>query len=325
MTEPPETAQALRKRLPAVDLARGLALVAMGVYHATWDLAYFNFIDAGAAETSAMRLFSHAIAMTFLAVAGFSLTLAQGGGFRPRLFARHFAMVAGAAALVTAASLWLFPQTPIYFGILHCIAAASLLGLPLVFAPPAVAFAAAIAFALAPEFLASPLFNGDGLNWTGLNTVEPYANDYRPLAPWAAALFAGVGAGLVARRAGWLERLARPAPQTAPLRALGWAGRHSLAIYLVHQPLLFALFYSWIALAGPPATPQEAAFAKGCQQQCADAGAPHDLCVRSCACAARDLKSAGLWDRLMSGHVSPEEKSAASRIANACVQRGRSD
>jgi uncharacterized membrane protein len=65
-------------------------------------------------------------------------------------------------------------------------------------------------------------------------TQKPRTEDYVPLFPWAGVLLLGITAGhaLVNNRFALLEPLGR-----AP-RVLRFLGRHSLAVYLLHQPLL---------------------------------------------------------------------------------------
>ena len=116
-----------RGRVDAIDCARGLALVGMAVYHLSWDLADFRLASPALPFTPQMRLFSHIVASAFLVLVGVSLALAHRKGLNPRAFWRRFAIVAGAAALVTAGSFVFAPSEPITFGILHCIAVASLL------------------------------------------------------------------------------------------------------------------------------------------------------------------------------------------------------
>jgi uncharacterized membrane protein len=67
--------------------------------------------------------------------------------------------------------------------------------------------------------------------------------DHYPLLPWLAAVLLGIAAGRLlypeGRRAGWGRVLPR-----VPDRAASWLGapgRHSLAVYLVHQPVLYPL------------------------------------------------------------------------------------
>ena len=64
-------------RVDSVDVARGVALVAMAGYHLTWDLAALRPRIAALPFTPAMRLLSHAVASAFLALVGVSLALAH--------------------------------------------------------------------------------------------------------------------------------------------------------------------------------------------------------------------------------------------------------
>ncbi len=79
-----------------------------------------------------------------------------------------------------------------------------------------------------------PAFDTRALAWIGFTTHKPVTQDYVPLFPWLGVALVGVAAGdaLVRRSFAPLASLAR-----AP-RALVWLGRHSLAVYMVHQPIL---------------------------------------------------------------------------------------
>jgi len=273
-------------RLPGLDAARGVALLAMFVFHGVWDLGHFGYIDTAIPYSPQVKAFGHAIAVSFLAIAGFALALAHGGAPRWPAFARRLALVAGAAALVSAATYVLFPDAFVFFGILHCIAAASLLAALVLRAPWPVAAAAGAAMLAAPMALASPTFDAPALWWVGLSTFTPLTNDYRPLLPWAGALFLGLAYGqarqshpLPARGAG---------PVFAPLR---WLGRHSLALYLVHQPVFFALFS--VAAALSPAGPDAQGFLAACETHCAVGGGAPAFCQQACHCTVEEAAKPG--------------------------------
>ena len=63
------------------------------------------------------------------------------------------------------------------------------------------------------------------------------------------ALWAGLGGMAAARLAGRLGLWARLGPGGPLARRLSWPGRHSLAIYLLHQPILVALVWAGTQLA----------------------------------------------------------------------------
>ncbi|NJS40311.1 MAG: DUF1624 domain-containing protein [Rhodobacteraceae bacterium] len=232
----------MQDRLIALDLARTLAIVCMVIFHFTFDLAMFGFIAPDTMVQPFWYYFARMIAGTFLFLSGVSLWLAHGQGVRWPAFWTRFAKVAGAAVVVTIASIWFVPGGTILFGILHAIAAASLLGLIALRLPWPVTLAlAAVIFAAAwgPRF---PAFDPLWLVWTGLAESRPMMGDYVPLVPWAAPALAGVAAAKALRIDRW-----RGSAPTAALRAISFPGRHSLIIYLIHQPILISLFnaYGW--------------------------------------------------------------------------------
>lgn len=300
-------------RLPWIDAARGVALLAMAAFHFTWDLAAFGWIDGGVTASRGFHLIGHGVAASFVALAGFSLVLARRARNQPlwrdpRYWRRWAQVVAGALA-ISLVSFQLFPDAPIFFGILHCIALSSLLALPLVEAPLAVVLGVAALALAAPLLFAAPVFDGKMWWWTGLPTFQPASNDYRPLLPWFGVLLLGVAA---ARLFSAREGRATPAP-----RPLALLGRHSLAFYLIHQPIL----YGALALIGPQTAPavSEAAFAGQCVAQCYASGASDSVCETSCACVIRRAKAAGRWSALASGALTAEQKVETHRDAVACA------
>jgi uncharacterized membrane protein len=235
-------------RIEAVDAARGIALLAMAVYHFSWDLSFLQLAAIPVATDPGWKWFARIIAGSFLFLVGVSLVLGHGEGIRWRSFLKRLAIVSAAAAGVTVATYLAFPLAYIYFGILHCIALSSVLALPFLRLPWWAALAAVtMVFAIA-EFGASELFNRWPLLWTGLSTRVPFSNDYVPIFPWFAMVLAGVGAARLLAPFLREGRLARWRADGPIGRALAFAGRHSLAIYLLHQPLLLAVLVlvAWI-------------------------------------------------------------------------------
>ena len=268
-------------RWRALDLARGLAVVAMIVFHTIWDLSHFGYIATNIPWSPAMRLFGHAIAFAFLFIAGVSLVLASAGGLNWSHVLRRLARVAAAAALVTLGTWLVFPGAYVYFGILHCIAAASVASLMFLRAPAPITFIAAAFCFAAPTLLTSATFNAPALFWLGLGTRETLTQDWRPFLPWAGALLLGVA---IARAKPHI-----PAQRSGSLPMEGWLtflGRHSLSIYLLHQPLLFGLF-SALAIVAPPPT-DRASFIAACEKRCIANGEDKESCHDLCVCTAEE-------------------------------------
>lgn len=237
-----------RRRVAAVDMARGTALAAMVIYHFSWDLSFFGLADLAVTSAPGWIVFARLIAGSFLVLVGVSLFLSSRGGINWPNYFRRLAQIVAAAAAITAATWFAFPATYIFFGILHAIALVSVLALAFLRLPAVLMLtAAALAFAM-PSLASGPLFDRPWLLWTGLGTVFPPSNDYVPLFPWFGATLAGLALAQIAGRAGLWERLAGWRPDTALARLASFAGRHSLIIYLAHQPLLLALLggVAWV-------------------------------------------------------------------------------
>lgn len=235
-------------RIAALDVARTAALAGMVLFHFTRDLEQFGLIASGTTLGAGWSTFSRLVAGSFLFLAGVSLWLAHGQGIRWRAFLRRLAVLAGAAALITIATLVAMPDAFIYFGILHSIAVASVLGLAFLRLPVVVTLAVAVAVLVVPQIWPAGLIDAPWLVWTGLTTSVPRTLDYEPVFPWFAPFLFGIAVARLLARAGML-----PARSTAPAPLwhwLGWPGRHSLAIYLVHQPLLIGAIWLWLRLAG---------------------------------------------------------------------------
>jgi uncharacterized membrane protein len=223
-------------RIEGIDTLRGLAILAMIAYHFTFDLRHFGVVRADFENDPFWLGARAAIVSSFLLLVGVSLVLARELGVPTARFARRVALIALCALAATIGSYAVFPERFIYFGILHCIAVASVLARPLA-GRPLLASALGVAVIAAGLVLSHPFFDARATSWLGFNTVKPATEDFVPLFPWLGVVLLGIalGHGLVRRAFAPVAPLAR-APQ-----ALRWLGRHSLAVYMVHQPVLLGI------------------------------------------------------------------------------------
>jgi uncharacterized membrane protein len=227
-------------RVASIDAVRAIALIAMIAYHFCFDLRYFGVTRADFEHDPFWLGARTLILSSFLLLAGVSLVLADVSNKMSRgRFWRHIGMIAGCAVLVSAASYALFPVTFIWFGVLHAIAVTLVLARPLVRYPRA-AFAVGSVVVAAGLTVSHPVFDQFAFGWIGFMTAKPYTEDYVPLFPWAGVVFCGIAVGHALVR----NRFAVLAAIAAPPRWLAWLGRHTLAIYMLHQPILLGVLWA---------------------------------------------------------------------------------
>ncbi len=323
MTAPATETHASAKppRIGLLDTARGVALLAMATYHFTWDMEFMGYLAPGTAETGWLKLYARAIASTFLFIVGISLVLANKPEIRWHAFWKRFAMIAAAALAISVVTRFAFPNEWIFFGILHCIAVLSLLGLVFLRLPLPVTIVATAALAaawvvdtwVAPDLLRSPIFNPRYLAWIGLAEMPQRSNDYVPIFPWALPFLLGMTTTLLAMRTRLLERLAKLGTGASlPAKA----GRHSLAFYLIHQPVLIAIAYG-LSVVVPPAKPDPVeTYLKQCNASCI-LQEGEALCRRFCQCTLDKLQTQNLFTQFQSGAVKPDDERILA-LASQC-------
>ena len=227
-------------RYARLDRLRGLALVWMAIFHFCFDLSYFQLINANFYVDSFWTTQRTCILSLFLLCAGAGQAVATAQGQTWVRFWRRWAQVAGCALLVTVGSMQMFPETFIYFGVLHGMAVMLLL----------VRVTAhfkllqgrwlwpvgAVALAL-PQLVQNPFFDTRLTNWVGLITHKPFTEDYVPLLPWIGVMLWGLAATqwIIENRSTWLTGAPSNNPDARgmfaylqPLALLSLLGRWSL-------------------------------------------------------------------------------------------------
>ena len=304
-------------RLEAIDLARGVALAAMAVYHFAWDLEFFGYAAPGMTAEGGWKLFARIIASSFLFLVGVSLYLAHGKGLRAKPFVKRLAMVVAAAAAISAATWLAVPGGFIFFGILHQIALASVLGLAFLRLPAPLTLAVAALVLAAPQVLRSEAFDHPALWWVGLSSVNPRSNDYVPLFPWFSAVLCGIAAARLAGAGGLFRRMAAISLPAAT-RPLQWAGRHSLGVYLVHQPVLIGCLWLFSQLVPAAQAPRDVAFTRACVAQC-EAERDARFCAHYCICVLDGLVEEGRFDAVYDGTPDEETSRRLHEIVLTCT------
>lgn len=239
------TASHVPERYPEIDIARGIAVVMMVLFHIAFDLSFLGI--AGIPVSSLpWRAFAMATAALFLLLVGISLSISAGYAktrlSRSDFILKYLKRGAGIYTIGIGISIvtWIIlPGAFIVFGILH------LIGLSIALSPLYTGYSWQNLLAGLAMILVSPVvaaMRGDGwLVWLGIHPPAFYSIDYTPVFPWLGVVLIGVGLGAIlypraARR--WDHEV--PTLPSSPLRFLG---RHSLAIYLVHQPIILGILF----------------------------------------------------------------------------------
>ncbi len=235
-------------RYMIIDVARGFAIILMIVYHFSWDLTFFRLAEFGIFSDPAWIWFARFIAGLILIVMGISQVMARQHSFNSRIFLKRLVIIASAAALVSAATYQIDPASYVFFGILHHITVASVLLAMAIRLPNLALILLAAIFLSGPIVLVHEVFSSPWLAWSGLGTRAWFSVDYIPLFPWLGLPILGIilGRSIVALDKtrpflGWQS-------DSLLIRIAFLAGRHSLAVYMVHQPILFACLYGFVWL-----------------------------------------------------------------------------
>ncbi len=230
-------------RIVWLDCWRGAAVALMVLYHFLFDLHLFGQTQIDVTEGAWVWL-ARPVQISFLLLVGIGLFLSyrRWGRFGFGMYVRRQLlrawMVFVIALGITLVTSLFFPGWTIHFGILHAIALSIVFGLWL--APyPRFALALGILVILggwaikgttAQTLLGLPL----GLTPPGYSSF-----DYFPLLPWMGVVFAGIFVADVLEKRGFLKK----GQSIRALSGLTFLGRHSLAVYLLHQPFFFGLFW----------------------------------------------------------------------------------
>jgi len=224
-----------------VDAARGAAVLAMIIYHLFFDLSYFG-VAAIAVTEGLWAIFARCIAVTFIFVAGVSLAITR---WRHPLLSHGSYLIRGlkiaACGLGITIATWLFvPDEFIFFGILHMIGIGIMLA-PFFIRLGMLNLLIGIAIIIAGHRMNDALITMPWLAWLGIPYYGMATLDWFPLFPWFGVMLIGIAIGGFLYPFGkprWDERRVGKLGKKTAGRAIAWIGRHSLAIYLIHQPAL---------------------------------------------------------------------------------------
>jgi uncharacterized membrane protein len=229
-------------RYQLIDILRGVAIVLMVFYHFCYDLTYFQLAQFDFYHAPFWLNLRTLIVSLFLGLVGVSLVLAAEHGINKRRYFKRLGLLLLFALAITISSYFMFPGRTIVFGILHFIAFASVVGLVFVRWPWG-GLVLGVGLIVLDQIFQHRFFDQAGLHWLGLMTHKPATEDYVPVIPWFGVVLIGIFLGHWLQQHFALQFVRTFQTQWPPARGLALAGRHSLLIYIVHQPILFGALW----------------------------------------------------------------------------------
>jgi len=215
-----------------LDFMRGIAIILMIIFHISFDLNNFHFIDIDIYNRDGLAwfYFRMIIITIFMLSVGISLVLVHQRTINySKLFKRFFTLI-GASIIISIASFITFPHSWIYFGVLHFVAFASLLAIP---------FINFKYISLLVGTTIITLFNLKLINmnfsyqlFAPLLNLPKHTEDLVSFTPWFGVVLIGIFLG----KQRWFLF---PIIENRFTKTVGFLGKHSLFIYLAHQPIFF--------------------------------------------------------------------------------------
>lgn len=181
---------------------------------------------------------ARAAAFAFVFLAGLSSALHFHRKKDTALLHRRGMIIFAWGLVITLVSFLTFPTYTIWFGALHLIGLGIFLS-PFFIPHPRASFWVGVSIFLAGIGLSLPFFSNTIPQWLGIFPFSFSTFDYFPLFPWLGIFLLGVWAG----SKWWVGRAIINTKIPPLFQPLIWAGRNSLVIYLVHQPILLGLIW----------------------------------------------------------------------------------
>ena len=233
-----------RDRYWEIDVTRGVAIAMMILFHILFDLTFLGIAPWPGSATF-WRIFAAMTAALFLFIVGLSFTISAAHASRSldrkEFYLKYLKRGLGifALGLVVTLVTWLYLGTGyVVFGILH------LIGISIILAPffyPYTWFnLIAGTGTILLGFVLWNIYGPAYLLWLGIHPEMFYSVDYTPLIPWFGVVLIGIFAGKILYPAGKKTLFADSHPPSAA-GGLMFLGRHSLLIYLLHQPVIILI------------------------------------------------------------------------------------
>ncbi len=221
-----------KQRYLELDFIRGLAIVLMMIFHLSYDLNFMGYININIYHGDFWHYFRDVIIFLFMISVGISLYIVNKNGYNHKKNLFRLGKLALVALLITGVSIYMYPHSWIYFGIIHLIFIASIISLYFASKP-------ILSLFVAIAILLFNLFGYLDMSWCFELLKEPlhlpkYTKDIAHLFPWLGVVILGIFVGY---KKWFLFGL----KANVIVNFISFMGRHALVIYLIHQPIFMGI------------------------------------------------------------------------------------
>jgi uncharacterized membrane protein len=236
-----------KNRFIELDIFRGLAIALMIFGHFLWDLDYFGIAPINSIIYIQLQ---RTVPPLFFLLVGICLAVSvnkknhikldEKKKYRNHLLQRGVKIFCYGVVLTIVTMLFM-PDRPILFGVLQCI------GLSIIISVIFLRFKIynvfigllflLISIPISQFVVAKPTILHLAVGLHQANYWE-YTIDYFPLLPWFGVVLIGLGLGNILYKDNKRRFNFPDLSQNKPVTIFSWLGRHSLAVYLLHQPVI---------------------------------------------------------------------------------------
>jgi uncharacterized membrane protein len=236
------------KRFWEIDVFRGIAIIMMIIYHLAYDLYFLGNFPIKINSISWI-LFQRTTASLFLLLVGISLTISHSKAKRKYsekdLFLRNLKRgikIFFWGVIITLFTFIFLSNGIILFGILH------LIGISIIISYPLLEYkyknlVVGVLVILLGMYLSNFTFDTVYLLWLGFEPVSFFSFDYFPILPWYGVVLIGIFLGNSIYPETKRRFVIPDLSGNYLTKGLSFLGRHSLKIYLIHQPAIILLLY----------------------------------------------------------------------------------
>lgn len=237
------------ERLLLIDCIRGFTLINMIIYHGMWDIKYLFGIDIPYFGKLPSYIYQQLICCTFILLSGFCVNLGK------RKLRRGLTVLC-AGFIIELVTAVFTPQSRIIFGILTFMGTAMLIMIPIErllkkLSAAVISTASLILFIVTRNInngiigfegllsarLPDALYKGYAATFLGFTDRTFTSADYFSVFPWIFLFIFGYSAGKMLLSSNTAVNIMAKA--NCP--PLGFIGRHSLIIYMLHQPVVYGI------------------------------------------------------------------------------------